>query len=153
MIPTVDTNLLVYTRDVRDPEKHRSANTVLDAFVRTRGAKICVQVLAEYYSVLTRKLKEEPLPARDAAVALSEAVGSFSYDIEDMRAALELAANRVLWVWDGVLVCAALRAGCTLLISEDLQSGRQFDQLSVISPFAPDGSPNPNLMKMFEASQ
>lgn len=151
MIPTVDANLLVYTRDSREPAKQATANAVLSAFVTTPGAKLCVQVLAEYYSVLTRKLNERPALARDATVALSQSVESFNYDLEDFQAALELAASGVLWIWDAVLVCAALRAGCTLLISEDMQDGRRFDQLTVITPFAPDGSPNPELMERLAA--
>ena len=151
MIPTVDANLLIYTRDSRDPVKQETANAVLDAFVAAHGAKLCVQVLAEYYSVLTRKLKEPAIHARNATVALSQSVGSFNYDLEDMQAALDLAASGVLWIWDAVLVCASLRAGCTLLISEDMQDGRRFDRLTVMSPFSPEGTPNPELMERLAA--
>jgi predicted nucleic acid-binding protein len=42
--------------------------------------------------------------------------------------------------WDALIVAAAKFGGCNFLLSEDLQSGQDFDGLLVINPFltAPD---------------
>ena len=37
--------------------------------------------------------------------------------------------------WDGLIVEAALSAGCTRMLTEDLQHGRVFDGLRVENPF------------------
>jgi predicted nucleic acid-binding protein len=41
----------------------------------------------------------------------------------------------VVW-YDALIVAAAMEAGCKLLYSEDLQSGRRFGDLRIENPFA-----------------
>jgi predicted nucleic acid-binding protein len=38
--------------------------------------------------------------------------------------------------YDSLIVSAALAAGCSILYSEDLQSGRFFEDLEIRNPFA-----------------
>ena len=40
-----------------------------------------------------------------------------------------------LSVWDGLIVQAALEAGCDALLTEDLQHGRRFGNLEIVNPF------------------
>lgn len=40
--------------------------------------------------------------------------------------------------WDALIVEAALRAGATELVTEDLQDGREFGSLRVHNPFKAD---------------
>src|SRR3954467_175616 len=52
----VDTNVLIYARDPREPAKHvRAADWISDLWHRTAG-RTSMQVLSEYYVVATRKL-------------------------------------------------------------------------------------------------
>ena len=41
--------------------------------------------------------------------------------------------------WDSIILASAERLGCSMLLSEDFQTGRSFDGVRVISPF--DDSP------------
>ena len=50
---------------------------------------------------------------------------------------LELHQAHSVSVWDGLIVQAALDAGCDVLLSEDLQHGRRFGSLEVANPFLP----------------
>jgi len=45
------------------------------------------------------------------------------------------AGEHTLACWDALIVEAALRAGASLLLSEDLRDGRQFGTLTVANPF------------------
>jgi|HubBroStandDraft_6_1064221.scaffolds.fasta_scaffold4451415_1 predicted nucleic acid-binding protein len=38
--------------------------------------------------------------------------------------------------WDGLILRAALQAGCTLLFSEDMQETRKIDGVKVVNPFS-----------------
>jgi predicted nucleic acid-binding protein len=38
--------------------------------------------------------------------------------------------------YDALIVAAAMEGGCSLLYSEDLQSGRRFGDLRIENPFA-----------------
>jgi predicted nucleic acid-binding protein len=50
----VDTNLLVYQRDNRNPEKNQAADAWIAALWATRRGRISYQVLSEFYAVLRR---------------------------------------------------------------------------------------------------
>jgi len=43
--------------------------------------------------------------------------------------------------WDGLILASAERLGCSLLLSEDFQTGRNFEGVRVINPFeqSPEG--------------
>jgi predicted nucleic acid-binding protein len=47
-----------------------------------------------------------------------------------------VARNRGFHFYDSLIVAAALRAGCSLLYSEDLQHGQAIEQLTIRNPFA-----------------
>ena len=50
--------------------------------------------------------------------------------------ALRLTGKHRLSWYDSIVVAAAIEAGCSLLYSEDMQSGRRFGDLRIQSPFA-----------------
>jgi predicted nucleic acid-binding protein len=55
---------------------------------------------------------------------------------EHLHHALDLAARYRLSLWDGLVVATAAAAGCGVLLTEDLQTGRVLDGVSVENPFA-----------------
>ena len=144
MIFTPDTNLLVYIHDGRNLNKQRIATDIFRHLVDRENSRVALQVIGELYSVLTRKLQQDPATASAAARSLSVALDPFNYETTDVHVALSLAANGVMSYWDGLLVSAASRAGCDLLISEAMQDGFHFDGLQIITPFAGDAL-NPRL--------
>ena len=52
----VDTDVLVYARDVTEPIKQRLAHGWLDRLWKERSGRVSYQVLQEYYVTVTRKL-------------------------------------------------------------------------------------------------
>jgi len=93
-------------------------------------------VLEEYYVTVTRKLK----PGIGSSEARSE--------VRDLLAWRPLGIDHVLmekaWLledrfglsfWDALIVSAAKLSDCQFLLTEDLQSGQDFDGLKVIDPF------------------
>ena len=130
--PFVDTNVVVYSLDAADPRKQAVAREVLASRPRPR---ISPQVLRETYSVAVAKLDV------DRSVA-AEMIGSMLPHVAIVEdAALVEAAVRCVdrWqisIWDALIVEGARRAGCDLLLSEDLQDGMDFDGVVVQNPFA-----------------
>ena len=53
-----------------------------------------------------------------------------------MVAALDLATDHQLAIWDAVIISAASQAGCRLLLSEDLHDGFSWGGVTVVNPFA-----------------
>ncbi|HEV2363890.1 MAG TPA: hypothetical protein VGS12_06785 [Caulobacteraceae bacterium] len=57
-------------------------------------------------------------------------------DQETLSAALGLAVQHQLQFWDSLICATAVRAGCTLLLSEDMQDGFAWRGLTIANPFA-----------------
>ncbi|MGE3595969.1 MAG: PIN domain-containing protein [Dehalococcoidia bacterium] len=134
----IDTNVLVYLFDARDPTKRSRAAQLLEELAEA-GATLVIstQVLQESYVALTRKLGMNGADAL-AALQMLEAASVRVHTVDTAliwRAAARSSADRLSF-WDALIVEAALEADCERLYSEDLQSGRAFDALSVVNPFA-----------------
>lgn len=132
----VDTNVLVYLRDAAAARKQRHAAEWMTALWETRRGRLSAQVLHEYYVTVTRKLAPG-LPAEDAR---EDVVALRSWNPLPLGAALLDHAWRLedrfkLPFWDSLIAAAAHRSGCTWLLSEDFQDGRDLDGVRVIDPF------------------
>ena len=53
-----------------------------------------------------------------------------------MLAAMDLAVDHQLSIWDAVILAAAAETGCRLVLSEDMQEGFAWRGLTVANPFA-----------------
>jgi predicted nucleic acid-binding protein len=132
----VDTNVFVYLFDSDDPEKKDTAQSLLDHLAKEATIVVSTQVLQEFYVSVTRKLAE-PLSVQSATEATR---GLSSYRVVQVDpsmifAAIALREKEKLSFWDALIVRAALESGCELLMSEDLQNGRRFEDLRVDNPF------------------
>src|SRR4030065_1519667 len=59
----IDTNILIYLYDQNQPDKQNQSKRVLEQLELTRSGRLSVQVLAEFFSVATRKLSPNLTPA------------------------------------------------------------------------------------------
>lgn len=131
----LDTNILAYTDDASTPRKQARALEVVEEHLTAGTGVVSVQVLQEYFAAATRKLKVEPSVAR-RKVELFSVFPVVIPTVEDLLAGIDLHRLHQLSIWDALVVRAAQRAGCRVLLSEDLQPGRSFDGLQVVNPFA-----------------
>lgn len=129
-----DSKLLCYTDDGDDPARQRQA---LDLWQRSRQgglAVISVQVLQEYYAVVTRKLGVDPAIAIEK-LRLFRRAQVIVPDADDVIEAARLGVEHRLSFWDAMIITAALKADCAFLYSEDLQHERRFGSLEIRNPF------------------
>jgi len=133
----VDTNVLVYAYDDNEPKKRDRAIALLEELGRTDEIIISTQVLQEFYVTVTRKLAR-PLDDKDAGQALEAwtEVPVVVVDANMVLAAAHLCRARSLSFWDALIVEAARSRGCSRILSEDMQSGSDYDGLVVENPFA-----------------
>ena len=131
----VDSNVIVYAHDRMDHAKRDRARALLERLALDGSLTVSTQVLQESYNALIRKVLVEPSRALFAIEKLATArvVGSNADFVLD---ALRLSQRFRLSMWDGLIVQAALVAGCTTLYTEDLQAGQRFGELEVVNPFA-----------------
>jgi predicted nucleic acid-binding protein len=130
----LDTNVLVYTDDQDAPDKQKIA---LDLVERARIEAVGVvstQVLQEYYSAATRKLGVLPDTAR-RKVELFAHFDLVPVELDLILTAIDFHRLNSVSFWDALIIRAALVSGCTILYSEDLQTGRRIDGLQIVNPF------------------
>jgi predicted nucleic acid-binding protein len=134
--PFVDTNVFVYAHDRDEQTKRDIALTLLEEHA---GELVCSsQVLAEFYVATTRKLARPLDPAVASKQVDDLARGSVVHvDSDLVREAIRLSRDHDLSLWDAMIVRAAERGGCDVILTEDLQDGMRFDGVEVRNPFPP----------------
>jgi predicted nucleic acid-binding protein len=135
----VDTNILVYSDDGREPQKREVARRWLGHLWQQRTGRLSTQVLNEYYAVVTRKLR----PAMERGDARAEVRryqlwNPWSIDQQTVETAWSIEARYGLSWWDTLILASAAHAGCRFVLSEDMQHGMEVDRLQVINPFLSD---------------
>lgn len=128
----VDTNVFAYALDGSAGDKQLSAQQVIDA--RRHDIVVSTQVLIELYAVCTRKLG---MPRSDARAAV-EAISGFPVIDTDRTLVLRAAAlaeRAQLSIFDAAIVCAAQRAECRAIVTEDLNAGQRFGETVIDNPF------------------
>ena len=93
-----------------------------------------LQVLQEYFVTVTKKLHVDARVARRKVELLAE-FDVASPDVSDILAAINLHRLHGFSFWDALVVRAAKQAGCSVLLTEDLQEHREIDGLQIINPF------------------
>ena len=93
-----------------------------------------LQVLQEYFVTVTRKLKVDPRVARRKVELLAE-FDVATPGVADILAAIDMHRLHDFSFWDALILRAAHQAGCSVLLSEDLQEARETNGVLVVNPF------------------
>jgi predicted nucleic acid-binding protein len=130
---SIDTNILVYAVDRREGAKHARALDIMERSVDL-DCVLTAQALAEFVVVATRRRKlSKPhaiAQARDWRL-LFRVVTASAPAFDAALAAFE--AER-FGLWDGLLLATAREAGCTIVLSEDMEDGAALDGITVRDP-------------------
>lgn len=134
----LDTNIFIYAIDTSPglKEKREISRHLIKEHIENETGVISVQVLQEFYQVSTHKIQvplsiEESLEYLHYMAVLDTIHPEFDMIVTGIR----LHEKHSISFWDALIVQAALMAGCTRLLSEDLQHGFKIDRLVVENPF------------------
>lgn len=132
----VDTNVLLYVFD-HDPEataKRALAKEILAS--REHSVTFSAQVLGEFY-VNARKprfcLSNIEAAQLVAEFAELEVIPS---DAELVAGAIATSIESQVSYWDALIIEAAARAQCDVLLTEDLNAGATIRGVRIVNPFA-----------------
>jgi predicted nucleic acid-binding protein len=129
-----DTNVLVYADDKAAPAKQRRALELVAEHRRAGTGVVSLQVLQEYFVTITKKLQVDPRVARRKVELLAE-FDVAAPEVADILAAIDLHRLHGFSFWDALVLRSAKQAGCSVLLSEDLQQQREIDGLRIVNPF------------------
>ena len=135
---SLDTNLLVYSVDSSAGCRHLTAIEIVDRATEC-DCYLTVQVLSEFYVVVTRKGMVRPSDAAAQAENWLDAFRCIAASANALRSALSDATAGRASYWDALLVATAREAGCTVLLTEDMGDGQDFGGLRIHNPFSPSG--------------
>lgn len=132
----LDTNVLVYAYDTSaGPKRQKAQEVVTDLWDSGLGI-ISTQVLQEFFVTVTRKLPR-PMEHGAARDVVSDLMKWDPVVVEGTTIieAIDLQKSHGYSFWDSLIIAAAGEAGCTLLLSEDLASGRTIAGITIKNPF------------------
>ena len=131
----LDANVFVYAYDPSDRRKQRIAQELLRRALNG-DFLTSVQALAEFSATLLHEMSPPGHPSAVAAVldALSP-ISVVSPDLQMVRRAVQAREKYGVHFYDGMIIAAAERAGCTQILSEDLNSGQTYFGVTVENAF------------------
>ena len=136
----IDSNVFAYLFDPQDGAKREIAQRLVAGAMASGAASISFQVIQETLNVMTRKLRP-PATADEARRFLTTVLAPLWRVVpseELYERALEVMARYGYSFYDSLIIASALSAGCTRLLTEDLQHGQRIEGLTIHNPFSPE---------------
>lgn len=131
-----DTNVLLYAAMEQVKVEDMAKRPIAISLIGEGRFAISAQVMAEFYYNATK-----PSPTRlsqdeacewldQLATQVCVAVGSST-----VWSGISFSRRYDLSYWDGAIIAAAHEAGATRLITEDLNDGQRYGEVTVVNPF------------------
>jgi predicted nucleic acid-binding protein len=140
----LDSNILAYLAGVERSEADRAKIRQIPIIIEDideAAFVVPVQALGELFVVL----RKAAVPAIEAQALLARfakwAGATPASERRTALAAAEVVVDHKLQYWDAMIVSAAADAGCSILLSEDMQNGFVARGVTVVNPFAEDRHP------------
>lgn len=140
----LDSNILAYVAGVQrvspDLAKVEASRLLMDRLRSRVALLIPSQVLGELFNVMLKGGFERQ-SARQTVLKYAASYQVTYGNRTTFTAALDLAVNHKLQIWDALILATAAEAGCVLLLSEDMQDGFATRGIRVANPFARRAQP------------
>jgi predicted nucleic acid-binding protein len=133
----LDTNILVYSLAINEPQKQPIAAALIQKALDTRRGFISTQVVQEFLNLATRRANPA-FSESEAAEYLKKVLWPLcayypSYSFYER--ALQIRQETGYSLYDALIVAAGVELGCKRLLTEDLQHGRKIQGLTIVNPF------------------
>lgn len=134
----IDTNIFVYANGIDTDARRDAAFDLIERLPRD-AVVVSIQVLGELFNVLVKKLCWSAADAATVILDWSEAFALAETSAASFFDALELTTVHRLQIWDALILATSARAGCRLLLTEDMHDGFVWNGVTVTNPFATAG--------------
>ena len=136
----LDSNVMIYAEGLVDDSRNGAAQRLIAA-IPGRSLIVPLQAAAETLRWLLRKAR---LPHGEATRSIGRWIERYATqptDLAVIKAASELVASHHLQVFDAIILAAAAEARAAVLLSEDMQDGFRWRDVTIVNPFAVKPSP------------
>lgn len=134
---SIDTNILIYAIDADAGNRHKMAIKVLERAI-TCDCLLTLQVLSEFFNVLTRKNQVSVHDATKHVEAFMEIFPVVAAKQDTLKQAIRMVSEHSFSFWDAMLFATAEEGDVNILLSEDFQHGRLVRNMRVVNPFVPN---------------
>lgn len=131
----LDTNLIVYTCDESEPLKQKENIEFLNQIHEKSQPVISTQTLGEFFNVAVRKLSLSKQDAMTETKRLASSFPVYEITVENVSHAMKISNEIQYSYWDSLILAMAIDTGCSILYSEDLNSGQEIEGLKIVNPF------------------
>lgn len=131
----VDTNILLYSLE-QEPMQSAKAAIAME-ILACADLVLSVQVLQEFYVQATHPRRPDAL-SHEFAMRLIQKWMRFRIQentVSVLQEALLIKVRHQVSYWDAAILAAAQAAGCSEVLSEDLDSGQKYGLVTVVNPF------------------
>lgn len=118
---SLDTNVFVYAVSPSEGAREAEARKLLRRASQA-GWPVAAQVYGEFYAVITRRQLMTRKEARAAVEAFSALMPPLGSTVTAHTAALKLAAEKQVQIWDALIIAVCAENGVTKLFTEDMPS-------------------------------
>ena len=136
---SLDTNILVYAVDRDAGERHRRSKDLMGRAALC-DCVLAMQALAEFFHATTRKRLLQPDRATAFVRSWLDIFQVTSADDSALVNAMGAVEEHRMSFWDAMLWAAVRQAGCSAILSEDMQHGRRLGGVEFVNPFAADAA-------------
>lgn len=130
----LDTNVLAYAEGVNGASR-KKITLELIARLPDERTFIPVQVLGELFQVLVAKAGRTREKAFAAILSWQDTFPLIETSPSVLLAAIGLAKDHELRIWDSIILAGPAEAGCRMLLSEDLQAGFTWNGVTIVNPY------------------
>jgi predicted nucleic acid-binding protein len=129
----LDTNILIYAYSKTELDKRKIAHEIL----RTKTFVISTQVINEFIWVMCRKYQVEKEKLQMIGNRFLKMFEVVIINLHTIQKALNIFTKYNYSYWDSLIIASAIENGCSILYTEDMQTGQVLEgKLKIVNPFA-----------------
>ncbi|MEK6981536.1 MAG: PIN domain-containing protein [Candidatus Micrarchaeota archaeon] len=131
----VDTNILVYAEDDKNPEKQKLAINIISSSVNERNLFISIQNLSEFSNVLTSKYNIKGLDINTRITDYKIAFNILFFNIGTIQRANALVDEFGIHFFDALIVASMEESKIDIIITENEKDFKRIPWITVVNPF------------------
>lgn len=132
----LDTNVLIYSFDVRDPEQQKHAKSLIYHLESIGAACLSVQCLGEFFRAMTTKFKVSPAEMVEQVITWQQAFPIFELTSQIILEAVRGVRDHQLSYYDAQIWAVARLNQIPIIFSEDFQDGQTLEGVRFVNPFS-----------------
>ena len=129
----LDTNILVYGFDAKDPIKRDACRGLVEKVRRDGNGVISTQVLQEFYVTATTKFGADPLAVKELVSSFAD-FAIVTNTVGVIQSAIDCQVLFRISFWDALIIAAAESARCDRVWTEDMNPGQVIRGVRIENP-------------------